>query len=105
MRCGFFRGLPTYLTSRSFNFAMFEIKKYVMLNCNRLVFNYSIDLIIDEVPVKCETKSKRNETKRNRSKRNASKRNEIYRNETKSKRNEINRNEIDRNETKRNNTK
>jgi hypothetical protein len=43
------------------------------------------------VPVKCETKSKRNktkrnETKRNKSKRNSSKGNEIYRNETKSKR-------------------
>ena len=42
----------------------------------------------NRVPVKCETKSKRNETKRN-----------------KSKRNEINRNEIHRNETKRNNSK
>ena len=40
------------------------------------------------IPVKCETKSKRNETKRNLPKRN-----------------EINRNEIDRNETKRNNSK
>ena len=36
------------------------------------------------VPVKCEKKSKRNETKRNKSKRNALKRNEIYRNKTKS---------------------
>ena len=61
-----------------------------MLNCNRLVFNYSIDLIIDGVPVKCETKSKRNEINRN----------EIHRNEpkfTETKRN--------RNETKRNNSK
>ena len=34
------------------------------------------------VPVKCETKQKRNGTKRNRSKRNKSKRNETKRNET-----------------------
>ena len=39
------------------------------------------------VPVKCETKSKRN-----KSKRNSSKRNEIYRNETKSKRLQTKRN-------------
>ena len=60
--------------------------------------------IYKRVPVKCETKSKRNETKRNKSKRNASKRNEIYRNETKSKRNKINRNETKWNNSKWNRT-
>jgi hypothetical protein len=34
--------------------------------------------ICKRVPVKCETKSKRNESKRNKSKRNSPKRNEIY---------------------------
>ena len=36
-------------------------------------------------PVKCETKSKRNETKRNRTKRNETNRNETKSNETKPK--------------------
>ena len=52
----------------------------------------------DRVPVKCETKSKRNLPKRN----------EIYRNETKStetKPTETKRNETHRNETKPNETK
>ena len=40
----------------------------------------------ERVPIKCETKQKRNETKRNQ--RNETKRNEINKNETK--RNEIN---------------
>ena len=35
------------------------------------------------VPVKCETKQKRNETDRNETKRNQTKRNEMKRNETK----------------------
>ena len=47
------------------------------------------------VPVKCETKQKRNGTKRNRSKRNETNRNETNRNET-------NRNETKEIETKRN---
>ena len=69
------------------------------------VFDTYVTSIVNDgcevwVPVKCETKSKRNETKRNKSKRNASKRNEIYKNETKSKRNEINRNETKRNISK-----
>ena len=56
------------------------------------------------VPVKCETKQKRNGTKRNRSKRNEnkSKRNETDRNETKqieTKRNKTKRNKSKRNET------
>ena len=56
------------------------------------------------VPVKCETKQKRNGTKRNRSKRNETNRNETKQIETKrnkSKRNETKRNETNRNETKR----
>ena len=55
------------------------------------------------VPVKCETKQKRNGTKRNRSKRNETNRNETKQIETKrnkSKRNETKRNETNRNETK-----
>ena len=55
------------------------------------------------VPVKCETKQKRNGTKRNRSKRNETNRNETKQIETKrnrSKRNETKRNEANRNETK-----
>ena len=54
------------------------------------------------VPVKCETKQKRNGTKRNRSKRNETNRNETKQIETKrnrSKRNETKRNETNRNET------
>ena len=56
------------------------------------------------VPVKCETKQKRNETDRNETKqietkRNKSKRNETDRNETKQI--ETKRNETNRNETKR----
>ena len=55
------------------------------------------------VPVKCETKQKRNGTKRNRSKQNETNRNETKQIETKrnkSKRNETIRNETNRNETK-----
>ena len=52
------------------------------------------------VPIKCETKQKRNETKRNETKRNETKRNEINENETK--RNQRNENEIKRNQRKQN---
>ena len=55
------------------------------------------------VPVKCETKQKRNGTKRNRSKRNETNRNETKQIETK--RNKSKRNETDRNETKQIETK
>ena len=57
---------------------------------NSNITGRTVNALPKGVPVKCETKSKRNETKRNKSKRNSSKRNEIYRNETKSKRNEVN---------------
>ena len=50
-------------------------------NYVRLIYNQG-DITEIRVSVKCETKSKRNETKRNKSKRNSPKRNEIYRNET-----------------------
>ena len=60
-------------------------------------------IAIARVPVKCETKQKRNGTKRNRSKRNETKQIETKRN--KSKRNETDRNETKQIETKRNKTK
>jgi hypothetical protein len=71
------------------------INQFVIARWRTIFFKYNLENNELFYSVKCETKSKRNETKRN----------EIYRNETKSKRNEINRNEIDRNETKRNNSK
>ena len=65
---------------------------------------FTLQTSVSRVPVKCETKQKRNGTKQIETKRNKSKRNETDRNETKqieTKRNQSKRNETNRNETKR----
>ena len=68
---------------------------------SKITYVHLRDWII-RVPVKCETKQKRNGTKRNRSKRNKSKRNETDRNEPKQI--ETKRNKTKRNKSKRNGT-
>ena len=79
--------------------------QFMCLHIN-LHIDYKLYLTITcsiRVPVKCETKQKRNGTKRNRSKRNETNRNETKQIETKrnkSKRNETKRYETNRNETK-----
>ena len=71
-----------------------------------LILSFSVIATFCWVPIKCETKQKRNETKRNEINENETKRNEINKNETK--RNEINetkRNQRNENEMKRNQRK
>ena len=87
-----------YLNNKYFKYVMRQFDRFYFLS-KLCTFGCMI-----WVPVKCETKQKRNGTKRNRSKRNETNRNETKQIETKrnkSKRNETKRNETNRNETKR----